>query len=152
MSHLQPWWWLHNISWIKAAVIRQSIHWFDFVIPEALEKPQTKTQKRNGFHSHVQKHTRRQSRRTSQFDPLHIFAFHGLSPSAPSAQTRSKPFPEPQIHRWGKIIANPVGNCFNNVSTHHYYTKRIIDRTDVYVEKHARCSTHSTMPLHVTKW
>ena len=40
MSHLQPWWWLHNISWIKAAVIRQSIHRFEFVIPEALEKPQ----------------------------------------------------------------------------------------------------------------
>ena len=50
-----------------------------------------KTAKRNGVLSHVQKHTRRQSRRTSQFDPLHIFAFHSLSPSAPSAQTRSKP-------------------------------------------------------------
>lgn len=89
-----------------------------------------KTEKRNGFLSYVQKHTRRQSRRTSQFDPLQIFVFHCLSPSAPSAQTRSKPFAEPQIHRWGKIIANTVGNCFDNVSTHHFYTKRIIDGID----------------------
>ena len=107
-----------------------------------------KQQNRNGVLSHVQKSTRRQSRRTSQFDPLHIFAFHSLSPSAPSAQTRSKPFAEPQIHRWGRIIANTIGNCFNNVSTHHFYTKRIIDRTDVYVEKKTQDAQLTQQHIH----
>lgn len=51
-----------------------------------------------------------------------------------------------------KIIANPVGNCFDNESTHHFYTKRIIDGIDRCVcgKKNARRSTHSTThPLHV---